>query len=93
MENTVWTALEEYKEVPETVPLNLTEDGVTWFSSKLSGAAGTLGAEATEPRNWLLRFEWVSEELRIVVSRLVDWMPPPPLGRLLHTNDLSPGGT
>ena len=47
VENPVCAAFEEYEDVPETVPLDFTEDDVTWVASKLSGAAGTLGAEAT----------------------------------------------
>ena len=54
VENPACTAFDKYEEVPETVPLELTEDGVTWVASKLSGAAGTLGTEAIELRNWLL---------------------------------------
>ena len=50
------TAFGEYGEVPETVPLNFTEDDVMWVASKLSGAAGALRVEAIELRNWLLRF-------------------------------------
>ena len=38
--------LEEYEEVPETVPLDFTEDDVTWVTLKISGAAGALGVEA-----------------------------------------------
>ena len=45
-----------------------------WVTSKLSGASGALGAEAIELRNWLLRFGCASEELRVVVTRLADWM-------------------
>ena len=48
MENTTCAAFEEYKEVPETVPVNFTEDDVMWVASKLSGAAGVLGVEAIE---------------------------------------------
>ena len=33
-----------------------------------------LGAEAIELRNWLLRFGCASEELRVVVAILADWM-------------------
>ena len=80
MENPTCAAFEEYEEVPETVPLNFTEDDITWVASKLSGAAGALGAEAMELRNWLLRFGCASEELRVVVASLADWMansPPP----------------
>ena len=44
-------AFEECGEVPETVPLNFTEDNMTWVASKLSGAAGALGPEAIKLRN------------------------------------------
>ena len=36
MENPECAAFKEYGEVPETVPPDFTEDGVTWVSSKLS---------------------------------------------------------
>ena len=74
VENPTCTAFEVYEEVPKTVPLKFTEDDVTWVSSKPSGAAGTLGAEAMEPRNWLPRFGCASEELRVVVASLADWV-------------------
>ena len=51
VENPTCAAFEEYEEVPETVPLDLSDNNVTWVSSKLSGAAGALGAEAIELRN------------------------------------------
>ena len=70
-------AFEEYEEVPETVHLDFTEDEVTWGASKLSGAAGALGAEAIELRNWLLCFGCASEELRVVVAMMADWMAAP----------------
>ena len=56
VENPAFAALEEYGEVPKTVPLEITEDDVPWVASKISGAAGALGAEAIELHNWLLRF-------------------------------------
>ena len=63
------------------VPLDFTEDDVTWVASKLSGAAGALGEDVIELRNWLLRFGCASEELIVVVASLTDWManssPPP----------------
>ena len=55
-----------------------------WVASKLYGAAGALalGAEAIELRNCLLRFGHASEELRVVVVKLANWManssPPGP---------------
>ena len=67
-------ALEKYGKVPETVPLDFTEDDVTWVVSNLSGTAGALGAEAMELQNWLLCFRCASEELRVVVDRLTEWM-------------------
>ena len=42
VENPSCTAFEEYEEVPKTVPLNFTEDDVTWVASNLSGAAGAM---------------------------------------------------
>ena len=74
VENPACAAFEEYEEVPETVPLDFTEDDVTWVASILSGAAGALGAEAMELRNWIRRFGCPSEEFRVVVSVLADWM-------------------
>ena len=74
MENPTCAAFEEYEEVPETVPLDFTEDEITWVTSKLSSASGALGAEAIELRNWLLRFEFAPEELRVVFTNLADWM-------------------
>ena len=70
--------------MPETVPLKFTEDDVTWVASKLSGAAGTLGAEEIELRKCLLCFGCASKEIRVVVARLADWManflpPGPPI--------------
>ena len=62
VENPVCVAFEEYEDIPETVPLDFTEDDVTWVASKLSGAAGTLGAEAVDLRNWLLRSGCASAE-------------------------------
>ena len=44
VENPTCADFEEYKEVPETVPLDLSEEDVMWVASKLSGAAGALGA-------------------------------------------------
>ena len=46
VENSACAAFGEYEDIPETVPLDFTEDDVTWVASKLSGAAGALGAEA-----------------------------------------------
>ena len=50
VENPACAAFEEYEDVPKMVPLNFTEDDVTWVASKLSGAAGALVAEAIELR-------------------------------------------
>ena len=74
VENPACSAFEEHGDVPEMVPLDFTEDDVTWVASKLSGAAGALGAEAIELRNWPLCFGCASEELRVVIASLADWM-------------------
>ena len=65
VENPTCADFKEYEEVPEMVPLNFTEDDVTWVTSKLSSAAGVLGAEVIELQNWLLCFGCASEELRV----------------------------
>ena len=67
-------AFEECKEVPDIVPLYFSEDDATRVASKISGAAGALGDEAFELGNWLLRFGCASEEFRVVVAYLGDWM-------------------
>ena len=72
MENPVCAAFEEYEDVPKMIPLDFTEDDVTWVASKLSGSAGALGAEAMELRNWFLCFGCASEEFRVVVASLIN---------------------
>ena len=74
VEKTTHAAFDEYKEVPETLPLELSEDNATRVASKLSGAPGVLGAEAIELRNYLLCFGCASEEFIVVVTNLSDWM-------------------
>ena len=77
VENPTCAAFEEYEDVPKTVPLDFMEYDVTWVASKLSGTAGALGAEAMELGNWLLCFRCASEEFRVVVASLADWMANP----------------
>ena len=62
------------------MPLDFSEEDVTWVASKLSGAAEALGAEANDLMNWLLRFGCALEEFRVVAADLNDWVdnPPPP---------------
>ena len=95
MENTACAAFEEYEEVTETVPLKFMEDDVMWVTSKLSGGAGTLGAEAIDLHNWILCFGCALEDLRVFVARLAEWMANSPftLGRISCTNGMSPSGS
>ena len=74
VEKPTCVAFEKYGDVPETIPLDFTEDEVTWVASKLSSAAGALGAEAMDLRNRLPRFGCASEEFIVVVASLADWM-------------------
>ena len=60
--------------MPETVPLDFSEDNVTWVVSKLSEAARALVAESIELRNWLIRFGCKLEDFRFVVTDMADWM-------------------
>ena len=86
MENTTCVVFKDYKEVSETMNLGLLEDNVTWVASKLSGNVGALGAEAIDTRNCLLCFGCSSEDFRVVVAELTDWManPPPPPWAAYH---------
>ena len=70
VENPTCADFEKYKEVPKTVPLDFTEDDITWVASKISGTAGALGEVAVEIRNWFLCFGFASEELIVVVARV-----------------------
>ena len=74
VENTACTSFEEYEDVPETVPLDFTEDDITWVASKLYRTASALGAEAMELRNCLLCLGCVSKDFRVVVASLTYWM-------------------
>ena len=56
VKNPTCTAFEGYEEVPDTMPLDFSEDDVTWIASNLSGAAGELGGEAIDLINWFLCF-------------------------------------
>ena len=82
MENPACAAFEKYGGVPKTVSLDFAEDDVMWVASNISGAAGALGEEAIDMCNWFLLFGCASEELRVVVAILDDWVanssPPGP---------------
>ena len=86
------TAFEYYKDVPKTVPLDFTEDGVMWVVSKLSGTVGMLGAEAIYLCNWIICFGCAPEELRFLVANLDDCMAKssPALRRPLRNNGFLP---
>ena len=56
------------------MPLDFLEDYITWVAPKNSGASGSLESEAIELRNFLLHFICVSEEFRVAVADLSDWM-------------------
>ena len=45
--------------------------------SKISGAAGALGDDTIDLRNWIIHFGCALEELRVVFADLVDCMDPP----------------
>ena len=74
VENPACAAFEKYEELPKTVPLDFTENDMTWVASKISVFAGALGVGAIELRNWLLCFGCVSKHLRVTVAGLADWM-------------------
>ena len=95
VENPTCAAFDEYEEVPETVTVDFSEENFMWVVSNLSGPAGALGAEAIELRNWLLCFGCASEEFRVFVADLSNWMAtfptfPHPLGRLPLSDGMLP---
>ena len=45
-----------------------------WVALNLSVAVVVLGAEAIELSNWLLCFGCASEDLRVSVARMANWM-------------------
>ena len=72
MENPTCETFEEYEKVPETVPLDFSEDGITWVVSKFSGSDGTLGAEAINLMKWILLFGCASVDFKVVVVNMTD---------------------
>ena len=78
VENPTCAAFGDYKDVPQTVPLNFIEDDVMWVSSNLSGTSGTLGVETIELINWIIQFGCASEQLKVYVTKMADCTPPPP---------------
>ena len=56
------------------VPLKFLENNITWVVSKLSGAAGELVMEAINIKQYLLRFGFASQYLRVDVSKLAKWI-------------------
>ena len=56
------------------VPLDFKKDYVIWVIAKLFGNTGFLGAEMIDLRNWFIIFGCASEELRIFVTKLSEWM-------------------
>jgi hypothetical protein len=68
------SSFEAYPETPEVLPLDFSPEDVERVASKLAGAAGPLGADAVETRNWLLRFGEESIELREEIASWADWL-------------------
>ena len=85
MDNPTCASFEEYEEVSKIVTLGFKEDEITWVVSKLSGSSGLLLEEAIELRNWLVCFGFTSEELRVIVPNLDEWISySPPLVPISH---------
>ena len=56
--------------MPETVPLDFSEDDIMWVASNLSGTAGALGDEVIELRDWLLCLVYALKYFRVFVVNL-----------------------
>ena len=56
------------------MPLEFSEDNVTWITSKLTCPIGVLGVEVIKLRNWLLWFGCASEEFKVVAVDLDEFI-------------------
>ena len=66
------------------VPLDFTGYDVTWVILNISGTARALRVEVIDLRNWIIRFGYMLEVLRVDVANiLTGWLTPPPYGPLI----------
>ena len=61
-------------ELPDFVPLDITEETVATIARRLSGGAGPGGTDSVSLQHWLLRFGGASAELREAVAEFTDWL-------------------
>ena len=61
-------------DLPDVIDIDITEDTVEKVASQLSGAAGPGGTDAVDLRNWLLRFNEESKELRKEMAAWTNWL-------------------
>ena len=59
---------------PELVPLNLKQDIFTKFMWQLSGVSGLGDTDLVILKNWLQCFGKAIRELRLIVSRFMEWL-------------------
>ena len=55
------------KNLPEMVPVEITDDVVSAVAGRLLGGAGPGGTDSVSLQHWLLRFGAASGELRLIV--------------------------
>jgi hypothetical protein len=63
-----------YGDIPEPVSVEITGDVIEDVTSRLSGDTGPGGTDATDLKNWFLRFGADSEFLRDSLAGLAKWL-------------------
>ncbi len=63
-----------YEEFLDVVPLNFSEEVVTWVVSKLTGSAGVAGSDVVQFRNWILCSGKSLEALQVEPVEWANWL-------------------
>ena len=63
--NSACNSFKEYKEDPEVVPLDISEELIQWVATQLFGLAGHSITYAPDFQSWLLLFGKASADLRV----------------------------
>lgn len=69
---TAYKTLHEYGDLPDLVPLTITDDIVLKIARRLQGSGGLDGVDAHALRRWLTRFDEASLQLRTALATLTE---------------------
>lgn len=65
--------LPSYPELPELVPLQVTDKALSMAARKLHGASGLGGTDAYSLKHWLFHYRAQSAQLRAALRNLIEW--------------------